>query len=227
MNSSIKSYKILANSQNFGNMKGTSVTEVSKKAAKKILDASKSTSEQVIITETKTGKTYNYNALREDLVRPYYKNGKLVKHRIIVRKNSNKLHGGENSTQYTKFLNLLFEHDVQAFIDYVNQHSTNRLGRANDLFLLRHGLFENPSLIANRIAYIYRAIDWQNLNQNKQKFLTWLTTIFMPVLNKIKQLIPNIDAQVDKVLMSNCGKNLETIIQNLTNFCRNGAIPSN
>jgi hypothetical protein len=35
MNSSIKNYKILANSQNFGNMKGENVSEISKKAAKK------------------------------------------------------------------------------------------------------------------------------------------------------------------------------------------------
>jgi hypothetical protein len=229
MNSSIKNYKILINSQNFsysGYMKGVSVSEVSKKAAKKILNSSKSNSAKFIITETKTGKNYYYNAFREDLERPYYKNGKLVKHRIVVKKNSNNLSGGQNTTEFTKYLEILFEHNVQDFIDYVMSKNTNRLGRTNDFFILRHGLFENPSMVALRIAFIYKQIDWKNPHQDRRRFLTWITGTFIPVLNKIKQLIPNIDEEVDRHLERICGKNLETIIQNLTNFLSSGAIPS-
>jgi hypothetical protein len=42
MNSSSKTYKIDVNSIHFGNMRGISAMEVSKKAAKKILGSSKS-----------------------------------------------------------------------------------------------------------------------------------------------------------------------------------------
>jgi hypothetical protein len=227
MNSSIKNYKILVNSQNFGNMKGESVSEISKKSAKKILNSSKLNLVQLSITETKTGKTYNYNAYKENLLRPYYKNGKLVKYRIIVKKNSKKLSGGENSTPYTQYLNLLFEHNVKNFITYVMSHNTNRLGRENDLFFLRHGLFENPSMVALRIGFIYRQIDWKNPHQDRRRFLTWITGTFIPLLNKIKLLIPNISEEVDKELVYNCGKNLQTIIENLTNFCDRGVIPEN
>lgn len=227
MNSSIKNYKILVNSQNFGNMKGESVSEISKKSAKKILNSSKLNLVQLSITETKTGKTYNYNAYKENLLRPYYKNGKLVKYRIIVKKNSKKLSGGANSTPYTQYLNLLFEYDVQAFIDYINETNTNTLGKTNSIFILRHGLFKNPSMIALRIAFIYRVIDWKNINQDKQRFLSWINERFIPVLEKIKELIPNIYEEVNKELVSICGKNLQTIIENLTNFCEHGVIPEN
>jgi hypothetical protein len=229
MSSSIKKYKILINSQNFnysGNMKGTNLSEIVKKVTKITLNSLKSNSAKFIITETKTGKNHYYSAFREDLVRPYYKNGKLIKHRLVVKKNSNNLSGGQNTTEFTKYLNLLFEHNVQAFITYVMSHNTNRLGRAKDLFLLRHGLFENPSMVALRIGFIYRQIDWKNPHQDRRRFLTWITGTFIPLLNKIKLLVPTISEDVDRELERVCDKNLETIIQNLTNFCDNGVIPS-
>jgi len=229
MDSNIKNYKILINSQNFSyaaNMKGTNLSEIVKKVTKKILNSSKLNTAKFIITETKTGRNHNYSAFKEDLERPYYKNGKLVKHRLIVKKNSNKLSGGQNTTAFTQYLHLLFEHNVQAFIDYVMTHNTNRLGRANDFFLLRHGLFKNPSLVAKRIGLIYREIDWQNPHQDRRRFLTWITGTFIPLLNKIKQLVPTIGEEVDEELMGVCDKNLETIIQNLTNFCNHDMIPS-
>ena len=36
--------------------------------------------------EVKTGKIWDYKAFKENLVRPYRKNGKLVKYRIVVKK---------------------------------------------------------------------------------------------------------------------------------------------
>jgi hypothetical protein len=229
MNSNIKNYKILINSQNFnyaGNMKGTSLSEVVKKVTKKILNSSKLNTAKFIITETKTGRNHNYNAFKEDLERPYYKNGKLIKHRLVVKKNSNKLSGGQNTTEFTNYLNILFEHNVQAFITHVMDNNTNILGRANNLFILRHGLFQNPSMVALRIGFIYRQIDWENQHQDRRRFLTWINGTFIPLLNKIKRLVPTIIEEVDGELVRVCNKNLETIIQNLTNFCDNGVIPS-
>ena len=77
-------YKILVNSIPFANMRGTSPAEVAKKAASKILGNSLNYVRFSI--QAKTGKIRHYDAKRENLVRPYHKNGKLVKYRIVVKK---------------------------------------------------------------------------------------------------------------------------------------------
>ncbi len=78
----------------------------------------------------------------------------MIEYRFIVKKNSKKFSGGENSTPYNQYLNLLFQHDVVAFIDYINQTNINEL----DEELVRYGLFNNPSRVATRICEIYRVI---------------------------------------------------------------------
>ena len=85
MNNKIKTYKILLDSKPFANMRGASPVEVAKKAASKILVNSLNRA-RFSIVEAKTGKIRHYNAKRENLVRPYHKNGKLVKYRIVVKK---------------------------------------------------------------------------------------------------------------------------------------------
>ena len=80
----IKTYKILINSKLFANMRGSSPVEVSKKAASKILVNYLNRVRFSI--QAKTGKIRHYDAKREKLVRPYHKNGKLVKCRIVVKK---------------------------------------------------------------------------------------------------------------------------------------------
>ena len=84
MNIKIKTYKILVDSKPFANIRGASPTEVAKKAASKIIG--NSLNHVRFSIQAKTGKIRHYNAKRENLVRPYHKNGKLVKYRIVVKK---------------------------------------------------------------------------------------------------------------------------------------------
>ncbi len=84
MNSKIKTYKIIVDSKPFANIRGSIPAEVAKKAASKILVNSLNRARFLI--QAKTGKIQHYDANRENLVRPYHKNGKLVKYRIVVKK---------------------------------------------------------------------------------------------------------------------------------------------
>jgi len=84
MNNNIKTYKILVDSKQFANMRGSTPAEIAKKAASKILGNSLNRVRFSI--QEKTGKIRYYDAKLENLVRPYHKNGKLVKYRIVVRK---------------------------------------------------------------------------------------------------------------------------------------------
>ena len=92
MNNKIKTYKIMVDSKPFANMRGASPAEVAKKAASKILVNSLNRA-RFSIFDAKTGKIRHYDAKLENLVRPYHKNGKLVKKRIVV-KNIGKQVGG-------------------------------------------------------------------------------------------------------------------------------------
>ena len=84
MNNKIKTYKIIVDSKLFANIRGSTPAEVAKKAASKILG--NSLNRMRFSIQAKTGKIRHYDAKRENLVRPYHKNGKLVKFRIIVKK---------------------------------------------------------------------------------------------------------------------------------------------
>ena len=95
MISSTKNYKIIVNSKHFGNMKGIRPAEVAKKAAGKILGKSNNRITQFSMIETKNGKIRNYKAFKENLIRPYKKNGKLITCRIIVKKIGKHTGGGE------------------------------------------------------------------------------------------------------------------------------------
>jgi hypothetical protein len=80
--SKLKTYKIVFDSKQFGNMRGSSPIEVAKKAASKILGNSLNRT-RFSIVEVKTSKIRHYDAKRENLVRPYRKNGKLITCRIM------------------------------------------------------------------------------------------------------------------------------------------------
>ena len=84
MNNRIKTYKILIDSKPFANMRGSTPAEVAKKAASKILENSLNRVRFSI--QEKTRKIRHYDAKRENLVRPYRKNGKLITCRIVVKK---------------------------------------------------------------------------------------------------------------------------------------------
>jgi hypothetical protein len=83
MNTKIKTYKIIVDSKLFANMRGATPAEVAKKAASKILGNSLN---HVRFSIQKNSKIRHYDAKLENLVRPYRKNGKLVKYRIVVKK---------------------------------------------------------------------------------------------------------------------------------------------
>jgi len=85
MNNKIKTYKIIVDSKPFANIRGSNPAEVAKKSASKILVNSLNRV-RFSIVEAKTGKFRHYDAKQEKLVRPYHKNGKLVKYRIVVNK---------------------------------------------------------------------------------------------------------------------------------------------
>jgi hypothetical protein len=95
MSNPTKNYKIIVDSKHFGNMKGISPAEVAKKAAGKILGLSNNKITKFSMVETKNGKIRNYKAFKENLIRPYHKNGKLIKCRIIVKKIGKHTGGGE------------------------------------------------------------------------------------------------------------------------------------
>jgi hypothetical protein len=83
MNNRIKTYKILVDSKLFANIRGASSAEVAKKAASKILVNSLNRASFVI---QENRKIRHYDAKRENLIRPYRKNGKLITFRIVVKK---------------------------------------------------------------------------------------------------------------------------------------------
>jgi hypothetical protein len=83
MNNKIKTYKILVDSKLYANIRGSTPAEVAKKAASKILGNSLNRTRFSI---QENSKIRHYDAKRENLVRPYHKNGKLVKYRIVVKK---------------------------------------------------------------------------------------------------------------------------------------------
>jgi hypothetical protein len=84
MNNKIKTYKILVDSKPFANIRGSTPVEVAKKAASKILVNSLNRVRFSI--QAKTEKIRHYDANLENLVRPYHKNGKLIKYRIVIKK---------------------------------------------------------------------------------------------------------------------------------------------
>jgi len=80
-----KSYKIIVHSKKMRNICGASPAEVAKKVALKLL-VKNIYSMYFSIVEIKTNKIIHYQSNKKELVRPYRKNGKLVKYRIIVKK---------------------------------------------------------------------------------------------------------------------------------------------
>jgi hypothetical protein len=116
MSSPPKNYKIIVDSKHFRNMKGICPAEVAKKAAGKILSLSNNRITQFSIIETKNGKIRNYKAFKENLIRPYNKNGKLIKCRIIVKKLV-KHTGGELKNLLVKSKREFTEEEIERIKD--------------------------------------------------------------------------------------------------------------
>ena len=77
-----KSYKIVVSSKKMRNIRGASPAEVAKKVALKLL-VKNIYNMYFSIIEIKTNKIIHYQSNKKELVRPYHKNGKLVKYRIV------------------------------------------------------------------------------------------------------------------------------------------------
>lgn len=88
-----KSYKIVVSSKKMRNICGASPAEVAKKVALKLL-VKNIYNMYFSIIEIKTNKIIRYQSNKIELVRPYHKNGKLVKYRIVVKKMGKQV-GGE------------------------------------------------------------------------------------------------------------------------------------
>jgi len=88
-----KSYKIVVSSKKMRNICGASPAEVAKKVALKLL-VKNTYNMYFSIIEIKTNKIIHYQSNKIELVRPYHKNGKLVKYRIVVKKIGKQV-GGE------------------------------------------------------------------------------------------------------------------------------------
>jgi hypothetical protein len=80
-----KSYKIIVRSKKMRNIRGANPAEVAKKVALKLL-VKNIYNMYFSIIEIKTNKIIHYQSNKKELVRPYHKNGKLVKYQFIVKK---------------------------------------------------------------------------------------------------------------------------------------------
>lgn len=87
-----KSYKIIVHSKKMRNICGASPAEVAKKVALKLL-VKNIYSMYFSIIEIKKNKIIHYQSNKKELARPYHKNGKLVKYRIIVKKMGKQIGG--------------------------------------------------------------------------------------------------------------------------------------
>ena len=147
-----KSYKIIVHSTKMRNIHGTNPTEVAKKVALKLL-VKNIYSMYFSIVEIKTNKIIHYQSNKKELLRPYHKNGKLVKYRIVVKKMGKQVGGtyptnlnDENDPIYTFFpkdrYNIII--DMYDSINIINK-SNNELcikihieGKSINILTLHH-----------------------------------------------------------------------------------------
>ena len=77
--------------------------------------------------------------------------------------------------------------------------------------------------IVSRISEVYLKIDWSDASQDHAKFLAWLEEVFIPLLERLKGAIPEIDQLVDECLTKKCGKSFGTLLQELRRHCHHSA----
>ena len=113
----------------------------------------------------------------------------------------------------THYMMLLLgaEETVVGFLQYLQETPVQKLERSVVLF----GMFESFTRIVPRISEVYLKIDWSNASQDHAKFLAWLEEVFIPLLERLKGAIPEIDQLVDECLTKKCGKTLGTLLQEL------------
>lgn len=114
---------------------------------------------------------------------------------------------------FTHYLMLLLgaEETVVDFLGYLQRTPVEKLDRSVVLM----GMFEVGSRIVPRISEVYLKIDWSDASQDHAKFLAWLEKVFIPLLERLKGAIPEIDKLVDECLSKKCGKTLGALLQEL------------
>ena len=111
------------------------------------------------------------------------------------------------------------EETVVEFLRYLQGKTDEKLDRA----VVLTGMFESFSRIVPRISEIYLKIDWADASQDHAKFLAWLEEVFIPLLERLKCAIPEIDQLVDKCLYEKCRKTFGTLMQELSQRCHHSA----
>jgi len=114
---------------------------------------------------------------------------------------------------FPHYLMLLLgaEESVVGFLQYLQETPVQELKRLVVLF----GMFESFTRIVPRISEVYLKIDWSDASQDHAKFLAWLEEVFIPLLERLKCAIPEIDQLVDECLTKKCEKTLGTLLQEL------------
>jgi hypothetical protein len=118
---------------------------------------------------------------------------------------------------FAHYLMLLLgaEETVGPFVRYLQETPEGKLDKS----VVRMGMFEGFSRIVPRISEVYLKIDWADASQDHTKFLAWLDEVFIPLLERLKCAIPEIDQLVDKCLSEKCGKTLGALLQELRRRC--------
>lgn len=116
-------------------------------------------------------------------------------------------------------LDLLLHLDsIILFLVYVQQTSQKELSVENIMYGLLNG---SQTFLVSRIKTIYAKIDWLAKSQDHTSFLTWLEDVFLPLLDKIRPIIPDINQLVDADLSERKPEQtLEFILTELRKHCR-------
>lgn len=122
---------------------------------------------------------------------------------------------------FTHYLMLLLgaEETVVIFLGYLQRTAVEKL----DQSVVLMGMFEWGSRIVPRISEVYLKIDWFDASQDHAKFLAWLEEVFIPLLERLKGAIPEIDQLVDECLTKKCGKSFGTLLQEIRQHCHHSA----
>ena len=118
---------------------------------------------------------------------------------------------------FTHYLMLLLgaEETVVQILGYLQRTTDEKLDRSVVLM----AMFEKFSRIVPRITEVYLKINWADASQDHAKFLAWLEEVFIPLLERLKGAIPEIDQLVDECLSEKCGKTLGALLQELRRHC--------
>jgi hypothetical protein len=128
-----KSYKIVVRSKKIRNICGANPAEVAKKVALKLL-VKNIYSMYFSIMEIKTNKIIHYQSNKKELVRPYHKNGKLVKYRIIIKKMGKQVGGTyQPNLENPEDPIFMFFPDTQYVISFEENEDYGRIIHITDL----------------------------------------------------------------------------------------------